>query len=91
MSAEVSTPYLVPEMQAYRIVTRQANTLVRLKSGDSLTIGGLTDRTENKVQRKVPLLGDIPLLGKLFQSEKNSVEETEIIIIIKADIINNEK
>lgn len=91
VSAEVSTPYLVPEMQAYRIVTRQANTLVRLKSGDSLTIGGLTDRTENKVQRKVPLLGDIPLLGKLFQSEKNSIEETEIIIIIKADIINNEK
>lgn len=91
VSAEVSTPYLIPEMKAYRIITRQANTLVRLRSGDSLTIGGLIDKEENKIHRKVPLLGDIPLLGKLFQSESDSVEESEIIIIIKADIIDGGK
>lgn len=69
MNAEVSTPYLVPEMRAYRIITRQANTLVRLRSGDMLTIGGLIDKEENKTFRKVPILGDI-LTGKTFPEQE---------------------
>lgn len=62
INAEVSTPYLVPEMKAYRIITRQADTMVRLKSGDMLTIGGLIDKEESRTFRKIPVLGDIPLL-----------------------------
>lgn len=84
--AEVATPYLVPEMKAYRIITRSANTMVRLKSGDMLTIGGLIDKEQAKTMRKVPILGDIPLLGRLFQSHSTSTEESEIVIVIKADI-----
>lgn len=84
---EVSTPYLVPEMKAYRIITRSANTMVRLRSGDMLTIGGLIDKEQAKTMRKVPILGDIPLLGKLFQSHSTTTDESEIVIIIKADIV----
>lgn len=87
VKAEVSTPYLVPEVKAYRIVTRQANTMVRLHSGDMLTIGGLIDKEETRTVRKVPILSEIPLLGKLFQSKHTSVDESEIIIIIRADLI----
>lgn len=87
INAEVSTPYLVPEMKAYRIITRQADTMVRLKSGDMLTIGGLIDKEESRTFRKIPVLGDIPLLGKLFQSRSKSLEESEIVIIIRADIV----
>lgn len=87
VQAEVATPYLVPEMKAYRIITRSANTMVRLKSGDMLTIGGLIDKEETKTLRKVPILGDIPLLGKLFQSHGTSTDESEIVIIIKADLV----
>lgn len=86
--AEVSTPYLVPEMKAYRIITRQADTLVRLRSGEELVIGGLIDKETVYSFRKVPILGDIPLLGKLFQSKSTSVEESEIIIIIRANLID---
>lgn len=85
--AEVSTPYLVPEMKAYRIVTRQAHTMVRLKSGDMLTIGGLIDKEESDNIRKIPILGDIPILGKLFQTRTESKEESEIIIVIRANIL----
>lgn len=74
-------------MKAYRIVTRQAHTTVRLKSGDMLTIGGLIDKEEANNIRKVPVLGDIPILGKLFQTETESKEESEIIIIIRANIL----
>ena len=87
VQAEVATPYLVPEMKAYRIITRSANTMVRLKSGDMLTIGGLIDKEETKTLRKVPILGDIPILGKLFQSHGTSIDESEIVIIIKAGIV----
>lgn len=85
--AEVSSPYLVPEMRAYRIVTREANTTVRMRAGETLTIGGLIDREVMHTKRKVPILGDIPLLGKLFQSDKRSVSEAEIIIFIRAEIV----
>lgn len=87
VTAEVSTPYLVPELDAYRIITRRANTLVRLGSGDSLTIGGLIDKEESERIRKVPILSKIPLLGKLFQSKYRSLKESEIIIIIKAELL----
>lgn len=86
--AEVSTPYLVPEMKAYRIVTRQAHTVVRLKSGDMLTIGGLIDKEDADNIRKVPILGDIPILGKLFQTKTESKEESEIVIVIRANILD---
>lgn len=89
--AEVSTPYLVPEMKAYRIVTRQADTMVRLRSGDELVIGGLIDRQESYTFRKVPILGDIPILGKLFQSKSRSVDESEIIIVIRAELIDQDQ
>ncbi len=85
--AEVSTPYLVPEMHAYRIITRQADTMVRLKSGDEIVIGGLIDKETTETFRKVPILGDIPLLGKLFQSKSKSTEESEVIIIIRAELL----
>ena len=85
--AEVSTPYLVPEMKAYRIITRSANTMVRLKSGDMITIGGLIDKEQAKTMRKVPILGDIPLLGRLFQSHSTTTDESEIVIVIKANIV----
>lgn len=85
--AEVSTPYLVPEMRAYRIVTREATTTVRLQEGETLAIGGLIDREVMSSLRKVPFLGDIPLLGKLFQSKKKQVSEAEILILIRAEIV----
>lgn len=81
--AEVSTPLLVSEMKAYHIVTRQADTEVRMANGETLIIGGLIDKTEMEQFRKVPLLGDIPLLGKLFQSKHTSVQETEVLIFLR--------
>lgn len=86
VEAEVSTPYLVPEMKAYRIVTRKADTHVRLKSGEVVTIGGLIDREEIKAFRKVPVLGDIPILGRLFRTKSTRHEESEIVIALKADV-----
>lgn len=87
IEAEVSTPVYVPELKAYRIATRQARTSVRMQEHEPIVIGGLIRKEDIENFRKVPLLGDIPLLGKLFQSRYVSAKETEVVIIVKAQVV----
>ena len=84
ITAEVSTPVFVPELKAYRIATRQAQTVVRMNPGETVAIGGLIRREDVESLRKVPLLGDLPLLGKLFRSKYKSSKETEVVILLRA-------
>ncbi len=91
---EVSTPVAVvldvggQKTTAYQITTRSAQTNVRMKDGDTMVIGGLISSQEIKNLNKVPILGDLPFLGKLFQSVSKSKNETEVVIFLKARILN---
>ncbi|WP_298705795.1 type II secretion system protein GspD [uncultured Veillonella sp.] len=85
--AEVSSPTMVNELKAYRITTRQAETRVHLETGDVLVIGGLMDNRASKQMSKIPLLGDIPLLGKLFQHARKTKDRVELYIFVKADLL----
>lgn len=88
LEAEVSTPHIVPELKAYRITTRQANTRVRVKNGEYLVIGGLMDSRNEHVEERVPLLSKIPILGNLLFTHKDKrQEDTELIILIRANIL----
>ena len=87
VEAEVSNPTLVPEMKAYRITTRQAKTRVRIPNGETLVIGGLMDRRTMRQWQKVPILGDIPLIGKLFQHSHKTKDEVELYILVTARVI----
>ena len=84
IQAEVSNPSLVSELKAYRITTREAHTRVHLKKGEILVIGGLMDNRNEKQFSKVPILGDIPLLGKLFQYARKTKDKVELYIFVKA-------
>lgn len=88
VEAEVSTPVFVDEMKAYRIATRQAKTVVRMFPGKTLALGGLIRREDVDNFRKVPILGDIPLLGNLFRSHYLSSKETEVVILLRAAVKN---
>jgi general secretion pathway protein D len=73
------------------INTSKINTSVLVNSGDVLVLGGLiSDDTEENVS-KVPILGDIPLLGKLFQNKTKTVEKKNLMVFIRPIIINNRK
>lgn len=85
--AEVSSPAMVSELKAYRITTREAHTRVHLQPGEILVIGGLMDNREGKQFSKIPLLGDIPLLGKLFQHARKTKDSVELCIFVKADTV----
>ena len=69
---------------------REAQTQVLLKSGDSAVIGGLQEVRDRESVHKVPFLGDIPFLGVLFKRTTTNKQKIELLIFIKASIIENE-
>jgi pilus assembly protein CpaC len=69
------------------ITTRRVKTEVELSDGQSFVIGGLLDKTETEAFQKIPFLGDIPILGKLFQSSQRTKTDTELIVIVTPEII----
>lgn len=84
---EVSTPTLVPEMKAYRITTREAQTRVRMKDGETIIIGGLIGSDESSQSSQIPWLGDLPIVGALFRHTSQTKNETEVLIMLKAKIM----
>jgi len=70
-----------------KIKLREMNTTVRIKSGQVVVIGGLIDNTETTDgSNKVPFLGDIPLLGKLFSHSAKSIKKSELVIMLQPKI-----
>lgn len=70
------------------IASRRASTTVRVRDGETFVLGGLVSEINVKSTTKVPLLGDLPLLGKLFRSENSSSTETEILIMVTPVILD---
>lgn len=66
---------------------RTVNTEVELKNGQSFVIGGLLDNTETQTFEKIPFLGDIPILGKFFQSIQTQRNNTELIVLVTPEIV----
>jgi pilus assembly protein CpaC len=70
------------------ISVRRVKTEVELADRQSFAIGGLLDNTENDTFEKIPFLGDIPILGKLFQSMQRTKNNTELIVIVTPEIVD---
>jgi general secretion pathway protein D len=71
------------------IGTRQASSFVTVADGKMVVLGGLQKNKVEKTRNKVFLLGDIPLLGKLFQPKEDKVTRTELLIFIRPVILAN--
>ena len=69
------------------ISTRKVNTEVELKDGQSFVLGGLLDNRETETLEKIPFIGDIPLIGKFFQSISRNKTNTELIVIVTPEIV----
>jgi len=70
------------------LTSRKVNTEVELKDGQTFIIGGLLDKGITDTFSKIPFLGDIPILGKLFQSETKTKNDTELIVLVTPEIVN---
>ncbi len=69
------------------VSTRQATTTIRLKDGSTVIIGGLLSENKGNTITKVPLLGDIPGLGYLFQHRVTQIEKTDLVIEVTPHIM----
>lgn len=84
---EVSSPYYVEDMKAYRFQERSADTTVRLKDGETMVIGGLIGSEESHAVSKIPFLGDLPILGAFFRSVQSSKTDSEVMIFLTAHVL----
>jgi pilus assembly protein CpaC len=69
------------------ITTRRAETVVAMEPGQFLAIGGLIQNTNSKVVNKLPILGDIPILGELFRSTSFQRGQSELVIFVAPSIV----
>ncbi|GMM89571.1 MULTISPECIES: type II secretion system secretin GspD [Vibrio] len=72
-----------------RFAKRQLNTSVIVQDGQMLVLGGLIDERALESESKVPLLGDIPVLGHLFKSTSTQVDKRNLMVFIKPTIIRD--
>ena len=72
------------------IDTRSLDSNVLIKSGDTLAIGGLLQDEQTKARTKVPILGDIPILGYLFQEKLNARTKRNLLVFVTPTIIDQQ-
>ena len=73
------------------IIKKEAKTDVLITSGDTVVIGGVYTNKTSKVERGIPFLKDIPILGWLFKSTEEKVERSELLIFLTPKIMNKLK
>jgi len=71
--------------------TKTINTVFSLESGQTAAIGGLTQTSSDNVDRKIPVLGSIPLLGRFFSYEQTIDSQTETIIFVTVGLANPDR
>jgi type II secretory pathway component GspD/PulD (secretin) len=73
-----------------QISTREAQSTLRIKSGETLVMGGLLKTEEVHQLEKVPILGDLPFLGELFRHRKTNKTNSQVLISIKPTVLRDE-
>ena len=79
----------VATARVFNPIKRAASTLVRIKNGQTLVLGGLLRSTESKVVRKVPFFGYIPIIGWLFTSSSTRRVNSDLVIFITPTIVSD--
>lgn len=74
---------------AYQIGTRNAATTLRLRDGETQLLGGLISKSDRSSSNRIPGLGDLPVAGRLFSSNKDDVQNTELVLAITPRILRS--
>lgn len=74
---------------AYQIGTRSASTALRLRNGETQVLAGLISDEDRSAAQRLPGLGDLPILGRLFSAQRDSKNKTEIALLITPRILRN--
>ena len=92
ITSDVGNDVIAPDGSSYpRLRSEELDTRVTVLSGSTLLIGGLTENDESEVLQKVPLLGDIPLLGRLFRWNSRSSGRNNLVILIRPTVLDDDE
>jgi type II secretory pathway component GspD/PulD (secretin) len=91
LSPEISSLTGFTDQGYPQISTRQAQTIVNVRNGETIAIGGLFQRQEIDSLRKVPFLGDLPILGSLFRTKTKNFKDSEVVVFVTPIIIDPDK
>lgn len=87
IDASVSVPTSAGKIPG--LISRKASTMLSVPDGQTMAIGGLMNSDESKVITKVPILGDIPIIGEFFKHTSTSKDKRELMILITPTIVTN--
>jgi general secretion pathway protein D len=88
ISISVSTPTGITSQNIPTYSSRDASTTVRVANGEPIAIGGLLEHRKLEGKQKVPVLGDIPILGALFTSSSFTEKNTDLVIVVTPRIVD---
>ncbi|GAB4090634.1 type IV pilus secretin PilQ [Hydrogenophaga soli] len=74
---------------ARAINTKRIQTQVLVENGGTVVIGGIFESTEQEAENKVPLLGDVPVVGNLFKNRSKSMEKSEMLVFITPKVVES--
>src|SRR5688500_17498267 len=74
---------------AYQVGTRNANTTLRLRDGETQVLAGLISDEDRRSADKVPGLSRLPIIGRLFSNNRDTVNKTEVVLLITPRVIRN--
>ncbi|MBX3361314.1 MAG: hypothetical protein KF705_07745 [Phycisphaeraceae bacterium] len=86
-SVSQRTTQISEDFEAPIITTRKVDTVVTVKDGQTVVIGGLIQNTQEDRRTKVPLLGDIPIIGNAFRSTQVENIKTELLVILTPKVV----
>lgn len=76
---------------AYQVGTRNASTVLRLKDGETQILAGLINDEDRNTANKVPGIGDLPIVGRLFSSHRDNGSKTEIVLSITPRVMGESR
>jgi len=88
--SSITSTVRVGDSLAYQIGTRNATTTLRLKDGETQVLAGLISDQDRRGSDRIPGLGDMPLLGRMFSTNKVDAEKSEIVLSITPRIIRSQ-
>lgn len=73
----------------YQVGTRNAATSLRLKDGETQILAGLINKEDRKTSNQAPGLGQLPIVGRLFSSDADTISKTEVVLLITPHVVRN--
>jgi general secretion pathway protein D len=72
------------------VLVQQINVVARVRSGETIALGGMTNKVDNYSQSRIPILSDLPIIGQLFRGRNTNTSTSELIIFVTPTIVDDE-